>query len=556
MSYKCASYLTVLTTIYQYSHILLHKTTAAFFVFSFILCLAQGVIQSLLFSIDSEYKTLLHRTIETVDNAAFLNITEIPSQLNIETIPLRLCNSIPIGERPRRENCTIIFNTSNPDPTTEDQAIVALTTLQKMDQISFNAGTVPGTVTVRDASLKTRTVTPRCAQTLLYAHQNIRNFSSEDLTFILLQFWLLGISMLAVTNDSVAHLWTVLMTRALITAWSTYSLWRTQNFTSIFQRLYSNPGTPCNINFFPDYFKIRLGYEIPDLVLNVIGFGITCWLSFHLLRIYNAQAVHYVGAPEHINRINKLFLAVLSCLQLEVFILVTAMGLWVDVLSNTAIRHISKHTAAYLGVFITTSIVSLIVATQQGWYSIKREMKRTVLVFFFLAFVIILGWSVMFYSLVYRWTFLQWPFLAGCSVSSFILIVCSTALAIACRLNFGRGLKQYLHAEAALAKSGFAPEVFRHDEEKNTPFDLSTADLKESSFSPTSPTAKYQQPIPTYLIQPLPHNRPASIESTATVGRQAGAQGAPLRVPKQAERPTGSSMQPLSKYGVKFGESF
>ncbi|KXN93354.1 hypothetical protein AN958_00278 [Leucoagaricus sp. SymC.cos] len=544
MSYKCASYLTVLTTIYQYSHILLHKTTAAFFVFSFILCLAQGVIQSLLFSIDSEYKTLLHRTIETVDNAAFLNITEIPSQLNIETIPLRLCNSIPIGERPRRENCTIIFNTSNPDPTVCVNNILIYSSIHctcrlkiklLYDFFLFNAGTVPGTVTVRDASLKTRTVTPRCAQTLLYAHQNIRNFSSEDLTFILLQFWLLGISMLAVTNDSVAHLWTVLMTRALITAWSTYSLWRTQNFTSIFQRLYSNPGTPCNINFFPDYFKIRLGYEIPDLVLNVIGFGITCWLSFHLLR---------------------LFLAVLSCLQLEVFILVTAMGLWVDVLSNTAIRHISKHTAAYLGVFITTSIVSLIVATQQGWYSIKREMKRTVLVFFFLAFVIILGWSVMFYSLVYRWTFLQWPFLAGCSVSSFILIVCSTALAIACRLNFGRGLKQYLHAEAALAKSGFAPEVFRHDEEKNTPFDLSTADLKESSFSPTSPTAKYQQPIPTYLIQPLPHNRPASIESTATVGRQAGAQGAPLRVPKQAERPTGSSMQPLSKYGVKFGESF
>ncbi|KAJ3565358.1 hypothetical protein NP233_g7676 [Leucocoprinus birnbaumii] len=305
------------------------------------------------------------------------------------------------------------------------------------------------------------------------------------------------------------------MTRGLMTAWSSYELWRTLNFKIIFQMLYANPGTPCNIEFFSEYFQPRLAYEVPNLVLNAIGFAFTCWLSWSLLRMYNSQAMRYVGAPEHINRINKLFLAVLSCLQLEVFIIVTATGLWIDALFNTAIKHISAHTPAYLGVFITTSII-LTPWIALGWYSIKREMKRAILGFFFLAFVLIVGWSVMFYSLVYRWTFLQWPFLAGCSVCSFVLIVSSTALGIACRLNFGKGLKQYLAAEAALAESGFAPEVFRHDEEKNTPFDLASPDYKHTSLqSPTSPM-KYEQAMPTYHYA----RQSSHMRSTSTGGNQ------------------------------------
>lgn len=46
------------------------------------------------------------------------------------------------------------------------------------------------------------------------------------------------------------------------------------------------------------------------------------------------------------------------------------------------------------------------------------------------------------------------------------LIVASIVLGVICRLNFGKGFAQYLHAEAALESSNFAPEVFKHDEEK------------------------------------------------------------------------------------------
>jgi hypothetical protein len=58
-------------------------------------------------------------------------------------------------------------------------------------------------------------------------------------------------------------------------------------------------------------------------------------------------------------------LAVLSCLQLEVYILVTAMALWIDVLCNTAIKYLSSHTTIYMGAFITTAIVSKLASDHQ-----------------------------------------------------------------------------------------------------------------------------------------------------------------------------------------------
>ena len=50
-------------------------------------------------------------------------------------------------------------------------------------------------------------------------------------------------------------------------------------------------------------------------------------------------------------------MAVLACLQMEAFVLVTGMGLWIDVLVNTAIAQLSEHTAVYKALFISTCIV-------------------------------------------------------------------------------------------------------------------------------------------------------------------------------------------------------
>lgn len=49
----------------------------------------------------------------------------------------------------------------------------------------------------------------------------------------------------------------------------------------------------------------------------------------------------------------------------------------------------------------------------------------------------------MFYSIVYRWTFMQWPFLGCFTTASLVLLFASTSLGVVCRLNFGKGHAEY-----------------------------------------------------------------------------------------------------------------
>jgi hypothetical protein len=54
---------------------------------------------------------------------------------------------------------------------------------------------------------------------------------------------------------------TVLITRTLVTAWAIYAIWRTNYNESVFKEIIYNSGTPCSINLFPDYFRMRVYYE-------------------------------------------------------------------------------------------------------------------------------------------------------------------------------------------------------------------------------------------------------------------------------------------------------
>lgn len=135
--------------------------------------------------------------------------------------------------------------------------------------------------------------------------------------------------------------------------------------------------------------------------------------------------------------------------------LTAAMSLWFDQLLNTALRELSAHTKVYDALVGSTIVVrvpyvtilnryqhALFTATPsmdhlgmygsinsvlwfsdpfKGWYAIHREMKRTMVVFLAIALFFLtgqlsirtghnriltsslLGWGLMFYSIIYRW---------------------------------------------------------------------------------------------------------------------------------------------------------
>ena len=107
--------------------------------------------------------------------------------------------------------------------------------------------------------------------------------------------------------------------------------------------------------------------------------------------------------------------------------------------------------------------LSFIYFLSKGWYSIRREKKMMMVVFLGINFLITVGWAVLFYSDIFRWSafpasswnlylnsfklikrsFKQWPYLACYTIASFTLLIASLVLGIVCRMNFGKGLAQY-----------------------------------------------------------------------------------------------------------------
>ncbi len=64
-------------------------------------------------------------------------------------------------------------------------------------------------------------------------------------------------------------------------------------------------------------------------------------------------------------------------------------------------------------------------------------------IFIFLTAFYIVSWSIMFYSEVYRWTWVQWPFFACLTICAFIVLVAGGVLAAICWFNFTKGLAHY-----------------------------------------------------------------------------------------------------------------
>jgi len=74
---------------------------------------------------------------------------------------------------------------------------------------------------------------------------------------------------------------------------------------------------------------------------------------------------------------------------------------------------------------------------------VRLERRKLTWVFLGIAFFFMFAWSMMFYSRVYRFTFVDWPFFGAMTVSSFVALFCSTGFAIMCVRNYDKGLAQW-----------------------------------------------------------------------------------------------------------------
>lgn len=113
---------------------------------------------------------------------------------------------------------------------------------------------------------------------------SLTNTKREDLVFVAFQFWVLGMSIVALLNESIPHIIASLVTHLAATAWAAFQVARTADFQSDFNRVITNgacKGTPL----LAEYWQARNQAEIPSLTLNVIALFVSCFLTCKLIKV-------------------------------------------------------------------------------------------------------------------------------------------------------------------------------------------------------------------------------------------------------------------------------
>ena len=65
------------------------------------------------------------------------------------------------------------------------------------------------------------------------------------------------------------------------------------------------------------------------------------------------------------------------------------------------------------------------------------------IIFLVIHFVFFSCWALMYYSEVYRWTWIQWPFFASLTVATQLVMLATGIIGVCCWKRFGRGLKHF-----------------------------------------------------------------------------------------------------------------
>ncbi|KAG1885592.1 hypothetical protein F4604DRAFT_1572731 [Suillus subluteus] len=333
----------------------------------------------------------------------------------------------------------------------------------------------------------------QCLWALNYPVQILQQTEREDLTFIAFQIWVLGMSIVAVLNESVPHTIATLLTHMLATVWAGYQIFNTAQFHGDFSRLSTNGA--CNpIDLLPSYWKSRFGAEIASLVLNVVALLVSSFLSWRLAKLFGWQTFKRVGASITISRVYKLVLVLSIVIQMSLFFMVVAISLWLDQLCNGNIGRLNSNPV--YKPFLIVTLILLLPWLTTGWYGVRRELKIPMLVFLALSVGYLAGWAAMFDSTAFRWTYMTWTFFGVMTTASVSLALVAFILGIICRVNFGKGLIRYLNTEEPIPED-FVPVNYEDDIEKIA---FPTDGMRAPTFSTTFGAG--QEVSPSQMLAP------------------------------------------------------
>jgi len=326
-------------------------------------------------------------------------------------------------------------------------------TLNRVMAVNLTGSTV---VTLNGLGWKGQnlSLSQRCLFTLNWPLETLDNTKREDVTFIVFQVWVLGMSVVAILNESMPHIIASLLTHVLATAWGGFQVFNTAQFHQNFVRVTTDGA--CGHNLLPTYWKARANAEIPSVALNAVALLLSMFLSWRLIKLFGWQTFKRVGASRTINRVYMLVLSLSIAIQLSMFFIVVSIALWIDQLYNGAIGRMATSGSVYKGVLITVLIL-LFPWLFMGWIAVRRELRIPMLIFLAMSVGYFAGWGGMFASSTFRWTFVNWRFFSVIVSASLFLTLITLIVGLVCRINFGKGLPRYLNAQEPLDDENTPP---------------------------------------------------------------------------------------------------
>ena len=112
----------------------------------------------------------------------------------------------------------------------------------------------------------------------------LSNTKREDITLIGFQVWVLGMSIVALLNESIPHISAALFTQLLVTIWSLFQVSETEHFRQNFARIITNNACHGQI-LLGTYWQDRKIAEILSAILNGVGFLVTAVLTYKLMKV-------------------------------------------------------------------------------------------------------------------------------------------------------------------------------------------------------------------------------------------------------------------------------
>ncbi|KAE9406129.1 hypothetical protein BT96DRAFT_282076 [Gymnopus androsaceus JB14] len=410
-----------------YQRITLTKFTTFFFFLALINCIALVIFQSISFADNAEAYDIISgfltqanitkNRIVYLSGDVLLECKDIPTESDADCSPL-----LPSGGNSRRGLDDFIGASTIVQRHSSDKAKTMKDSNGEIDELMLDNGQI---------------LDQTCLQSVLWLEDIIHDSMAEDLFTLVFQIWLFLLSFVTILNESLPHLGAAI------------------KLHYHYQDLIVDQACD-NVDFLGNWWDARTDHSIPILVFNAVACITTTYIASRLYKAYANQSFNRVDATSPVHKTYKLVLVLSVCVQLGGFFAIASTAMWLDKASFKSIEHVATHLDLYRVVFSVMAALEVPWAIL-GWICFRRESRWQFLVFFGISLLLCASSSGVFASPLYMFIFHTWPFFASLTVVAYVLIVFTSIMGVFCRLQFGKGLPEFLQQKEVPEGADFAP---------------------------------------------------------------------------------------------------